>query len=245
MPSPSTGPRTQSGKARSSLNAITHGLTAKTPLLPNEDAAEFRAFVWDVVVELAPQGLVQTQLAHRAAVLMWKQRRVAVAEARVMGELVEGYSARPQAEDEADEELDDEPDDELGENEPTEGSEAEPLPRAVEPEPDPEEISSRLLADEFATAPDELDRLSRYEQRIAHQVASTIGLLLKLQGRKRAAGNVPASQAESGRPLDAEPPIKEGPHPQQPPAQNELPGPEDQSGERASQQRWTGPPGVN
>jgi len=33
----STGPRTEPGKQRSSLNALGHGLTAQTAVLPSED----------------------------------------------------------------------------------------------------------------------------------------------------------------------------------------------------------------
>src|SRR6476469_6716623 len=72
----STGPRTPEGKARSRMNAVTHGLTARTPLLPGEDSNEFRRFVWDIVEDLAPVGPVQAELASRAAVLMWKRRRI-------------------------------------------------------------------------------------------------------------------------------------------------------------------------
>jgi len=39
----STGPRTDSGKQRSSLNALRHGLTAASPVLPSEDQAAFDA----------------------------------------------------------------------------------------------------------------------------------------------------------------------------------------------------------
>ncbi|HEV2245119.1 MAG TPA: hypothetical protein VGW37_00570, partial [Terriglobia bacterium] len=33
----STGPRTAAGKQRSSMNALSHGLTAASPVLPTED----------------------------------------------------------------------------------------------------------------------------------------------------------------------------------------------------------------
>ena len=41
----STGPRTEAGKRRSSLNALRHGLTAASAVLPSEDRAQVQA-VW-------------------------------------------------------------------------------------------------------------------------------------------------------------------------------------------------------
>src|ERR1039458_4019769 len=37
----STGPRSEAGKQRSALNALTHGLTARTAVLPSEDPAAY------------------------------------------------------------------------------------------------------------------------------------------------------------------------------------------------------------
>ena len=77
----STGPRTQDGKARSALNALEHGLTAETVVLPDENATEFEAFRDAVVEELAPHGPLQASVAEQIAIRAWRQRRPARAEA--------------------------------------------------------------------------------------------------------------------------------------------------------------------
>ena len=38
----STGPKTPEGKNRSKFNAMKHGMDAKTPVLPGEDAEAYR-----------------------------------------------------------------------------------------------------------------------------------------------------------------------------------------------------------
>jgi len=40
----STGPKTDLGKQRASQNAVRHGLTAETVIVPLEDADDYRAF---------------------------------------------------------------------------------------------------------------------------------------------------------------------------------------------------------
>ena len=52
------------GKARSSQNAFKHGLSAKTPLLPGEDPAEFAAFSEALIEDLAPQGAIEAYLVN-------------------------------------------------------------------------------------------------------------------------------------------------------------------------------------
>ena len=39
---PSTGPRTAEGKLASSANALSHGLTARNPLLPGENLEQYQ-----------------------------------------------------------------------------------------------------------------------------------------------------------------------------------------------------------
>ena len=72
----STGPRSLAGKARSSQNAIRHGMTAQQKLIPGEDPAEFAALRQSMFDSLRPAGVLENQLVERAASLMWRLRRV-------------------------------------------------------------------------------------------------------------------------------------------------------------------------
>ncbi len=52
----STGPQTDEGKKRSSLNATRHGLLAQTLHLPEEDMAAYHEFTDAYVKDLSPRG---------------------------------------------------------------------------------------------------------------------------------------------------------------------------------------------
>ena len=72
----STGPRTEAGKKKVSLNAVKHGLTATTVVvLPHEDAEAYRKRVDAWTVELNPQGDLGRYLAERAAKVSWQLDR--------------------------------------------------------------------------------------------------------------------------------------------------------------------------
>jgi hypothetical protein len=72
----SCGPKSAAGKARSSLNALKHGMRAqKNVVLPDEDAAGFGALEAAMVAELAPVGALQTVLARQVAVAAWRLAR--------------------------------------------------------------------------------------------------------------------------------------------------------------------------
>src|SRR5262245_34479657 len=72
---PSTGPRSPQGKERSRLNVIKHGMSARTPVLPGEDAEAFRRRVEDWTADLAPLNSVERFLVERAAMDSWKLER--------------------------------------------------------------------------------------------------------------------------------------------------------------------------
>jgi hypothetical protein len=72
----STGPRTEVGLARSSRNAVKHGLTGQTVLLDSDDAAEYEAFINGWFEDLNPIGQVETDLVISIAQTMWRLNRI-------------------------------------------------------------------------------------------------------------------------------------------------------------------------
>src|SRR5947207_5604298 len=62
----STGPKTPEGKSRSRFNALKHGLTAKTVVLPGEDADAFQGRLDAWTVDLAPRNDLEQGLVERA-----------------------------------------------------------------------------------------------------------------------------------------------------------------------------------
>ena len=83
----SRGPKTLNGKARSSRNALKHGLRAqKHMVLPDEDAAEFEALEASLIDELAPDGVLQTLLVKRIAASAWRMGRAERIEVEIFAE---------------------------------------------------------------------------------------------------------------------------------------------------------------
>jgi hypothetical protein len=80
----STGPVTESGKARSSLNALSHGLTAESPVLPTEDLAAFNRHVQQFLDEHRPATPTETHLVHDLANTAWRQNRIPLLEAQAL-----------------------------------------------------------------------------------------------------------------------------------------------------------------
>jgi hypothetical protein len=73
----STGPRTVQGKARSSLNAVTHGLRARQLLLADEDPAEYELLAQRLLEALCPDGAVEELIAGQIVALASRLRRAA------------------------------------------------------------------------------------------------------------------------------------------------------------------------
>lgn len=71
-----TGPRTEKGKLRSSLNAVRHGLAATHMLLPGEDRADYERRMDAIFVALDPKDEAQAQLVALVADDLWKLERL-------------------------------------------------------------------------------------------------------------------------------------------------------------------------
>jgi hypothetical protein len=79
----STGPRTAAGKGRSSRNALRHGLRSEAPVLAGESSEEWERHYAGILQSLAPVGALETELAGRVALSLWRLRRAAAFEAAV------------------------------------------------------------------------------------------------------------------------------------------------------------------
>jgi hypothetical protein len=77
----STGPRTDAGKHRSSLNALRHGLTARTAVLPTEDPDAYRRHTEQFFDEYAPATPTESQLVQELADTSWRLNRIPLLEA--------------------------------------------------------------------------------------------------------------------------------------------------------------------
>lgn len=80
----STGPRTDSGKQRSSLNALRHGLTGQTIVLPSEDLAAYKIFTKRFFDDRQPKGMLEEQLVQTLADCKWRLNRAAAIETNLL-----------------------------------------------------------------------------------------------------------------------------------------------------------------
>jgi hypothetical protein len=73
-----SGPKTAAGKAAVARNAVTHGIFSQEPVVKDvESQEEWEAHRDGIIASLAPVGALEETLAERAALLLWRQARVA------------------------------------------------------------------------------------------------------------------------------------------------------------------------
>jgi hypothetical protein len=100
----STGPRTEAGKQRSKLNALRHGLTGQTVVLPIEDHSAYQRHSQSFLDEYQPKGATETQLVQSLSDTSWRTNRIAAVETNLLSlgitEMEDRIRANhPQAED--------------------------------------------------------------------------------------------------------------------------------------------------
>jgi hypothetical protein len=78
----SGGPRTDAGKAITRRNALRHGVLSSLPVVPGlERPEDWQAHYAGILASLAPAGHMETVLAERVALQLWRLYRVARYEA--------------------------------------------------------------------------------------------------------------------------------------------------------------------
>ncbi len=80
----STGPKTEAGKQRSCLNALTHGLTGQLVVMPNEDLQAYQHHLKSFTGEYQPKGATESHLVQALADVSWRLNRVAALETNLL-----------------------------------------------------------------------------------------------------------------------------------------------------------------
>ena len=80
----STGPKTQEGKKKSSLNALRHGLTGQVVVMPTEDLQLYQSHVESFEEEYNPATATEQHLVQALADTSWRLNRVAALETNLL-----------------------------------------------------------------------------------------------------------------------------------------------------------------
>src|ERR1700691_5879329 len=80
----STGPKTEAGKQRSSLNALRHGLTGQIVVMPSEDLHAYQLHLKSFTDEYHPNGATEANLVQALADASWRLNRVAALETNLL-----------------------------------------------------------------------------------------------------------------------------------------------------------------
>jgi hypothetical protein len=164
----STGPRTAEGKARSSQNALKHGLRAQATVLPGENIDDFHFLVAELENQFQPQSAVEWTLLRQLADAEWRMRRVPQIEAGVFAENL--HDARRHY---------------------------EAHPNQLPGDPEQAELYMiGAMAGGDAARSDTLSKLSRYEARLSHRYFKALEHLEQLQ-RRRKSQTPPPGPAEA------------------------------------------------
>ncbi len=174
----STGPVTPEGRARSSSNAVKHGLTARKVHLNPEDRESYEALQDSLLAELRPHGALELQVARNIVDAYWRLSRVRSIE-EIMCTLTPPEA--PTA--------DDRPFDPFGnpfrqKPEPVNPRRiARPSPYPPAPPPDPDLLDAALV---FLHKSQSFANITLYEQRIYRSIRTSMEDLRRLQSDRAA-----------------------------------------------------------
>jgi hypothetical protein len=168
----STGPRTTAGKAKSSLNALKHGLRAQTAVLPGENIADFHTLIDELEDQFQPATALEWTLLRQLADAEWRMRRVPHIEAGVLAKKL---------------------------HESREHYEAHPGQLPADPDLEEAFLVGAMAASDAAGA-DVFSKLSRYEARLSHRYFRALDHLLRAQERRRSAVPPPAGAKAEANP---------------------------------------------
>src|SRR5271168_4764356 len=79
----STGPKTEEGKQRSSLNAVKHGFTGQTLILSPEEKEAYEFHVLAFTDQYKPATHEETDLLQQYADLRWSLHQIAIQQSNV------------------------------------------------------------------------------------------------------------------------------------------------------------------
>jgi len=77
----STGPKSAEGKAKSSLNAVSTGLTGRTVLLPSDDAKAYSDHIATFIARFNPRTPEENEIVQDLADTKWRLNRIPQLEA--------------------------------------------------------------------------------------------------------------------------------------------------------------------
>ncbi|MGO9590056.1 MAG: hypothetical protein ACLP3K_08450 [Candidatus Acidiferrales bacterium] len=75
-----SGPRTAAGKQRSKYNARKHGIFSQEIVLKDESRSQYESLLAGLLDYFEPIGFLEEMLVEKLATLLWRQRRLLVAE---------------------------------------------------------------------------------------------------------------------------------------------------------------------
>jgi len=90
----SHGPATTAGKQASSLNALAHGLTARSVVLSSESTGEYQAQLREYLDHFHPQTKPESDLVHQLAAAHWRVARYAAVESGLLEQRMEHQEER-------------------------------------------------------------------------------------------------------------------------------------------------------